>query len=96
MSTSMLVDNMREAAKARGVDVDIDALPFQSADSRLAQTDILLFSPQIRHMLPKFKEKYADSIPVIGNIDISDYGLLRGEKILAACLTQWEAAQSAP
>jgi PTS system cellobiose-specific IIB component len=95
MSTSMLVDNMKGAAEARGVEIDIDALPFQNADGRLAQTDILLFSPQIRHLLPKFKEKYAGSIPVIGTIDISDYGLLRGEKILTACLAQWEASRGA-
>jgi PTS system cellobiose-specific IIB component len=94
MSTSMLVDNMQEAAKARGVDVDIEALPFQNADSRLAKTDILLFSPQIRHLLPKFKEKYAGSIPIIGTIDISDYGLIKGEKILTTCLAQLEATQN--
>ncbi|GHU51024.1 PTS sugar transporter subunit IIB [Clostridia bacterium] len=88
MSTSMIVDNMLGVAKEKGIEVDIDALPFDKADMRLEKTDILLISPQIRHMLGKFKEKYDGKIKVIGTIDVTDFGLVRGEKILDSSLKQ--------
>ena len=93
MSTSILVDKMTDEAKKKGIDVDIDALPFDRADLRLSDTDILLLGPQVRHLLPKFKDKYAGKIPVIDTINISDYGLMRGDKILAESLAKLEAAQ---
>lgn len=93
MSTSMLVDKMIEVAKSQGIEVDIDALPFDKADRRLETTDILLFGPQIRHHLSKFKQKYADQIPVIEAINISDYGLINGGKILRESMALLEASK---
>ena len=93
MSTSMLVDKMVDYAKKEGIEVDIDALAFDRADMRLEKTDILLFGPQVRHLLPKFKEKYNGKIPVIDTINISDYGLINGEKILKESLSKLKDAQ---
>jgi PTS system cellobiose-specific IIB component len=93
MSTSMLVDNMEEVAKVKGIEVDIVALPFGGAEKRLETTDILLFGPQIKYHLPKFKEKYGDKIPVIETIDIRDYGLVNGEKVLNDNLAAFAAAK---
>lgn len=91
MSTSMLVDKMVKAAKESGIEADIDALAFDRADSRLDTTDILLFGPQIRHLLPKFKQQYGGKISIIAAINISDYGLLDGEKILKEYIAQYES-----
>jgi len=93
MSTSLLVDKMTDEAKNRGIEVDIDALPFDRADIRLEDTDVLLLGPQVRHLVPKFKEKYKDKIPVIDQIDIRDYGLMRGEKILTESIEKYENAK---
>jgi PTS system cellobiose-specific IIB component len=94
MSTSMLVDKMKDIAQKEGLEIDIDALAFDRADRRLESTDVLLFGPQVRHLLPKFRKQYADTIPVIEAINISDYGLLSGEKILKEALAKLEAAKS--
>lgn len=89
----MLVNNMSDVAKSKGIEVNIDALAFDKADARLENTDILLFGPQIRHLLPKFKKQYDGKIPVIETINISDYGLIRGEKILNDCMALYEASK---
>jgi PTS system cellobiose-specific IIB component len=93
MSTSMLVDNMADVAKKRGIELSVEALPFDNAGSRLEKTDILLLGPQIKHMLPKFQSKYGEGIPVISVIDFRDYGLVRGEKILDESLESLNAAK---
>ncbi len=93
MSTGMLVDKMIDSAKAQGIEADIEAMAFDHADARLEKTDILLFGPQIRHLLPKFKTKYEGKIPVIGAISASDYGLMNGEKVLKETLAQLEASK---
>jgi PTS system cellobiose-specific IIB component len=90
----MLVDKMKDIAKRENIEVDIDALAFDRADMRLENTDVLLFGPQVRHLLPKFRAKYNGKIPVIEAINISDYGLLNGEKILKESLDKLEAAKS--
>lgn len=95
MSTSMLVDAMSEVAKKRNIELDIDALPFDKASERLEKTDILLIGPQVKHLLPKFQEKYSGRIPVIAVIDFRDYGLVRGEKILDESLERLETAAGA-
>jgi PTS system cellobiose-specific IIB component len=93
MSTSMLVDNMADVAKAKGIEIDILALGFNSAERRLETTDVLLLGPQIKFQLPKFREKYAGKIPVIDTIDLRDYGLVNGEKILNDNLAALAAAK---
>jgi len=94
MSTAMLVDRMKEVAKEKGIEIDIDALAFDRADMRLEKTDILLVGPQVRHIMPKFKEKYTGKIPVIETISAQDYGLMNGEKVLMEALKKLEEAKN--
>jgi PTS system cellobiose-specific IIB component len=93
MSTSMLVDKISDLAKKQNLEIDIDATASDKAGPRLERTDILLFGPQVRHLLPQFKKKYEGKIPVIDSINISDYGLMNGEKILKESLAKLEAAK---
>jgi cellobiose PTS system EIIB component len=86
MSTSMLVDKMVKAANAQNIDVDIDALPFDKAEDRINKTDILLLGPQVRYLLKKFQTEYGDKIPVIEAMNMSDYALLKADKILNEAL----------
>ena len=48
MSTSLLVTKMREAAKQKGVEVGIDALPVAEASTAVDHVDIVLLGPQVR------------------------------------------------
>ena len=81
MSTSMLIDKMTAYAKTKGIEADIDALPFNNLDLRIDKTDILLIGPQVRHMHKRLAEQYGGKIPVIQIMNMSDYGLLRVDKI---------------
>lgn len=91
MSTSMIVDKMLEAAKAKGLSADIDALPFDKIDDRIKKTDILLLGPQVRYLLSKFQKEYGSTVPVIEVMNMADYAMVRGEKILNDVLSKYEA-----
>jgi len=91
MSTSMLVDKIKAAAEAKGLEVDVDAAPFDKAVDRLEKTDILLLGPQVRYHLPRFQKDYGGKIAVIDTIDFTDYALINGEKILNAAYVKYKA-----
>lgn len=91
MSTSMLVDKMVKAASAQGLEVDVDALPFDKAGDRVKKTDILLLGPQVRYLMTKFQKEYGDTVPVIATMNMTDYALVNAEKILKDALAQYEA-----
>lgn len=81
MSTSMLIKKMSEYAKQKDIETDIDALPFDRLDGRIEKTDMLLIGPQVRHLYKKLMEQYGDKIPVIQVMNMSDYALLRVDRI---------------
>jgi PTS system cellobiose-specific IIB component len=81
MSTSMLVDKMAEYAKKKGVEADVEAKAFQRIDDRVHKTDILLVGPQIRHLTKKFQAQYGGEVPVIETMNMSDYALVKADKI---------------
>lgn len=94
MSTSMLVEKIVNAGKAQGIDVDAEALPFDKASERLKKTDILLLGPQVRYLLPKFQKEHGKEIKVIATINMSDYALINGERILNQALEQLKGANT--
>lgn len=81
MSTSALVDKMLAYTKEKGIEADIEARAFQRVEDRIHRTDILLVGPQIRYLTKKFQDQYGKEIPVIQTMDMSDYALLRADKI---------------
>lgn len=91
MSTSLLVSKMQKAAEADGVEADIFATASTDADNKLAEKhpDILMLGPQVRFMLDGFKQKAA-GIPV-EVIDMQDYGMMNGEKVLKEALRAIDA-----
>lgn len=89
MSTSILVEKMKEDANSLGLEIDIDALPFDRVGERIKTTDILLLGPQIRYLLSKFQNDYGDTIPVIATINMPDYALQNTKKILDEALVQY-------
>ena len=90
MSTSMLIDKMVAYAKTKGVETDVDALPFDKLDLRIDRTDILLIGPQVRHLYKKLSEQYGSKIPVIQIMNMSDYGLLRVDKIFDQAYAEYQ------
>lgn len=79
MSTSMLVQKMLEAAKSKNIDVSIEACPVSELSSHLP-TDIILLGPQVSYQKDNVTKNYPE-YPVIV-IDMMDYGMMNGAKVL--------------
>lgn len=84
MSTSMLVTKMREAAKAKALECEIIAYPVSEVEEKAKDADVILLGPQVRYELKKvkglFPEKPVDAIAP------SDYGMVKGDKVLEAAM----------
>lgn len=91
MSTSMLVTKMQKAAQARGVEVDIWAVPVSEADNEVAAKaiDVLLLGPQVAFLLKDFETRFEPAIKV-DVINMADYGLMNGDKVLETALAMME------
>lgn len=82
MSTSILVKKMQEAAEKKELaDVHIEAFSVEVLDQRVDTADCVLLGPQIRHMLDEVKKTVHGKCP-IAVIDMRDYGMIRGDKVL--------------
>jgi len=84
MSTSMLVQKMAKAAEERGMDLTIDAKPVSVAEREMDEWDVVMLGPQVRHQKGKL-EAATDHTPIVV-IDMRDYGLMNGEKVLDAAI----------
>ena len=78
MSTGMLMNKMRAAAKASGYECTISA----SSVSQAKTADCILIGPQVRYELDNVRKQCPD-LPV-DVIDMVAYGRLDGAKVLAA------------
>ena len=90
MSTSLLVNKMREAAKKRGLETHIDAYPEGTIDQETDDCDIALLGPQVRFMLDKSKEICNPKGVPVDVIAMQDYGMMNGEKVLDSALALLE------
>jgi PTS system cellobiose-specific IIB component len=86
-STSMLVERMRAAVTAQGLDISIEATAEGKLDKLVDQADIILLGPQVGHMEKTLKEKFAMKPVLIGTIASIDYGMMNGEKVLQDALS---------
>ena len=84
MSTSLLVTKMEAAAKEQGVECKIFALPFSDAPRVLEEVDCILLGPQVRFELKKIRGLFPDKPVEV--IDMKDYGMMNGKKVLADTL----------
>ena len=81
MSTSMLIKKMTEYAQAKGIEADIDAMPFDRMGARIDRTDIILLGPQVRHLYKKMQAEYGEKVPVIQVMNMSHYALVKAGEI---------------
>ena len=84
VSTSMLVQKMKDSAEERKIDVEILAVSVNSINDYL-DYDVLLLGPQVRFLKDNIAEKV--NMPVIV-IDTMDYGMLNGTKVLDNALAE--------
>lgn len=81
-STSMLVNKMQSVAKSKNIEVEIKAMAESAFEKYDGQTDVLLLGPQIGFLVEDFKQKYGSSGMKVDVINIQDYGMMNGEKVL--------------
>lgn len=88
MSTSLLVSKMQKSAEEKGIEADIFANSANEADSILAKkdVDVLLLGPQVRFMKSQFEEKVEGKNIPVDIINMQDYGMVNGEKVLQTAL----------
>lgn len=88
MSTSLLVKKMLEAAKNQGIDAEIFAVPASDVDANVAskKIDVVLLGPQVRFMKDGITKKLEPKGIPVDIIDMADYGMMKGDKVLAKAL----------
>lgn len=81
MSTSLLVNKMKEEAKKAGKDYDIEAYSTGDAPKEGPAADVILLGPQVRFALKKFQAMFPDKPVEV--IDMRAYGMMDGAAALA-------------
>lgn len=87
MSTSLLVNKMNAAAKEKGVEIHIEALPVSECSSVIDKMDIVLLGPQVRFQKPQVDALVKGRVPV-QVIDMRLYGTMNGKAILEDALSK--------
>lgn len=86
MSTSLLERRIRDAAKERGIEVDVAAHPASEMDGNLDGVDAALIGPQVQFMFKQLEEKCAAKQVPVAVIPMREYGTVNGEKVLDLAL----------
>lgn len=82
MSTSVLVNKMKDAAKAKGIEAEIVAFPEAQMDRHLDSMDVALLGPQVGYTLGKAKSLCEPKGIPVDVIPMVDYGMMNGAKVL--------------
>lgn len=85
MSTSLMVNKMKDSAKARGLEAEIWAVSDAEASNNIPKADILMLGPQVRFLESKMKGIAGDKPVTV--IDMQAYGTMNGEKVLDQALS---------
>ena len=84
MSTSFMVNKMKDSAKARGIEAEIWAVADAEAAANIEKADIMMLGPQVRFLENKMKGIAGDKPVTV--IDMVAYGSMYGEKVLDQAL----------
>ena len=80
MSTSLLVNKIKEAAKKQGLEYDNAATSLANLKDIKEEADVILLAPQVRFDKERVEKEVKD-IPV-NVVDMTAYGMMDGEKVL--------------
>ena len=87
MSTGVLVNKMKDAAKAKGVEAEIAAFPESQMDKHLDSMDVALLGPQVGYRLSNAKSLCDPKGIPVEVIPMLDYGMMNGAKVLDLALS---------
>jgi len=80
MSTSLLVNKMKEVAASQGKNYDIHAHALTEEAKYAPTADVILIGPQVRYALKKVQAAYPDT--PVSDIDMRTYGLMDGAGVI--------------
>ncbi len=90
MSTSILVQRMKDAAQQKGIEVAIKAVPVAEFKDNIDSADIVLLGPQVKYEQAKL-QAIADPLgKTVAVIDMMDYGMMKGDVVLDKALKMME------
>jgi PTS system cellobiose-specific IIB component len=74
---------------AAGMSTSLLAVSASEADAHLAKKkiDVLMLGPQVKYMKKQFEDKVAGTDTKMDVINMQDYGMMNGEKVLKTALT---------
>lgn len=82
MSTSLVVEKMKKALTPEEAGSKIEAVALDAFESEVSKYDVVLLGPQVRFKKGEFA-KFTEPLGIpLDVINMSDYGLVRGDKIL--------------
>lgn len=84
MSTSLLVNRMNDAAKAKGIEIHIEAHPVGEVRKYRQDADVIMLGPQVRFELKNVTKLFPDKPVEV--IQMQDYGMMNGAKVLERAL----------
>lgn len=82
MSTSLLVERVRQSAANRKIEMEINATSEAEARKNLDQADVIFLGPQVRYLEKSFAKDIEGKDIKLGIADMVAYGRLDGDKIL--------------
>ncbi len=86
MSTSMLMTKMKASAEKEGIQARIAAMSESKFATCTEPTDILLLGPQVSYLYESMKGTYEPKGIKVAVINMVDYGMMNGEKVLEDAL----------
>lgn len=95
MSTSLLMTRMKDEAKKRKIDVSIVAGPESKIGSQMGTFDVLLLGPQVRYVIKDIK-KICEGVVPFDVIDMREYGMMDGVKVLDKALKMYQDFYNKP
>lgn len=82
MSTSLLVNKMKEAAAEQNIEAEIWAVGQAEVEEEMKKADVLLFGPQMRFLKTKFASKAKEINLPLDVIPPVSYGRCDGKAVL--------------
>lgn len=92
MSTSMLVERMKQSASGRDIEVEITAVPVSDFEQIVGEADVILLGPQVKFQLQSLSAAAAPHGVPVAAIDMMQYGAMQGDKVLDHALSLLKSA----
>ncbi|AYN28049.1 MULTISPECIES: PTS sugar transporter subunit IIB [Buttiauxella] len=91
MSTSILVQRMKDAAQKKGIEVSIKAVPVAEFKDNIDTADIVLLGPQVKYEHAKLQAIAEPMGKTVAVIDMMDYGMMKGDVVLDKAMKMMES-----